>query len=148
MNFLDGMAVAHRLGAVVADLAEKHADELERRVRDLRQLWQPATRMIVEQAIRYNVRRSSFYQRIDDEIRAAKNAARAVRVELEPGGYTRDVRITIRKDDPHAFRSDWKYAEKRFSARLRAAATVLRDRGAWGAYHAVHIDGLLTLERL
>ena len=104
--------------------------------------------MIVEQAIHYNVRRSSFYQRIDDEVRAAKNATRPVCVELEPGGYKRDVRITIREDDRHAFRSDWKYAQERFSARLRAAATVLRDRGAWGAYHAVHIDGLLTLKRL
>jgi hypothetical protein len=102
----------------------------------------------VEQVIRYNVRRSSFYQRIDDGVRAAKNADRAVCVELEPGGYERDVRMTIRQDDPHAFRSDWKDAEKRFSARLRAAATVLRDRRAWGAYHAVHIDGLLTLKRL
>jgi hypothetical protein len=100
------------------------------------------------QRIRYNVRRSSFYQRIEDAVRATNNASRPVHVELEPGGYRRDVRITILKDDPHTFRSDWKYAEERFSARLRAAATVLRDRGAWGDYHAVHDDGKLTLEPL
>lgn len=100
------------------------------------------------QPIRYNVRRSSFYQRIDSAVRIMDNVSRSVHVELEPGGYRRDVRITILKDDPHAFRSDWRYAEERFSARLRAAATVLRDRGAWGDYRAVHDDGNLTLEAL
>jgi hypothetical protein len=100
------------------------------------------------QAIPYNVRRSSFYQRIDDQVRAANSGTRPVHVELEPGGYKRDVRISILQDDRHAFRSDWKYAQKRLSARLRAAATVLRDRGAWGEYHAVHANGSLTLKRV
>jgi hypothetical protein len=100
------------------------------------------------QPIRYNVRRSSFYQRVYDAVLATNNVSRRVQVQLEPGGYRRDVRITILRDDPHNFRSDWKYAEERFSARLRAAATVLRDRGAWGDYRAVHDDGNLTLEAL
>lgn len=56
--------------------------------------------------------------------------------------------IEILPGDPHAFRSIWPGDEKRFSARLRAAATVLRDRRLHGRFHAVYRDGVLTLERL
>ena len=99
------------------------------------------------QAILYNVKRSSFYRRLEEAVRESDGLSRPVRIELgKRGGYARDVQIEI-GDDPHAFRSTWTGAERRFSARLRAAATVLRDNGIHGRFHAVHQGGKLTLER-
>lgn len=100
------------------------------------------------QPIPFNVRTSSFAQRIEQAVRQAGDLSRPVRIELKPGGYERDARIWIRADDRHHFLTDWtgKYPS-RFSARLRAAATVLRDLGLYGEYRASHQDGLLTLHR-
>ena len=99
-------------------------------------------------SIRYNIQRSSFAQRIEDAIRESGDVSRAVQVELEPGGYNRDTQIEIGADDPHYFRTEWSGKDQsRFSARLRAAATALRDRRLYGRYHASHKDGTLVLRR-
>lgn len=101
------------------------------------------------QPIRYNVNRSSFYGRIEQAVAASDGLTRAVELDLgKRRGYARDVYIDIPRDDPHAFRSSWAGAERRFSARLRAAATVLRDRGIHGGFHATHHDGVVRLERV
>lgn len=100
------------------------------------------------QPIPFNVRSSSFASRIEQAVRQSRELSRPVRIQLEPGGYERDARIRIRADDRHHFLTDWNGKDpSRFSARLRAAATVLRDLGLFGEYHASHHDGLLTLRR-
>jgi hypothetical protein len=101
------------------------------------------------QPIPYNVRSSSFAPRIEQAVRQAGSLSRPVRIELGPGGYEREARIDIRADDRHHFHTDWTGKDpSRFSARLRAAATVLRDLGLTGRYHASHLKGVLTLHRI
>lgn len=97
--------------------------------------------------ISFNVRRSAFYEAIAAAVHNSERLSRSVEIELDkPGGYARDVEIEI-GDDPYEFRSTWNGAERRFSARLRAAATVLRDQGLRGRFHAVHRDGRVILSR-
>jgi hypothetical protein len=97
--------------------------------------------------INFNVRRSSFHERIAAAVHNSDRLSQSVEIELDkPGGYARDVEIEI-GDDPYEFRSTWNGAERRFSARLRAAATVLRDSGLRGRFHAVHRDGHVILSR-
>ncbi|MBW3570671.1 MAG: hypothetical protein KY467_06155 [Gemmatimonadetes bacterium] len=101
------------------------------------------------QEIRYNVHDSSFRPRIEHAVAQSRGLSRPLRIEFGTrGGYTRDVWIEIPGDDPRTFRSSWGGAERRFSARLRAAATVLRDRGIRGRFRAAHEDGILRLERM
>lgn len=95
----------------------------------------------------YNRGRSSFYDRIDEAVRGSSGRSQPVRVELGPCRWNRNVAIEIRADDTEAFRTSWKGDQGYFSARLRAAATVLRDRGIHGRFRAIHADGLLTLSR-
>lgn len=98
------------------------------------------------QPIRYNVRRSSFRSRLEAALRGW-DRSKPIRIDLmKTGGYARDLQITIGRTHAEHFRSTWPGAEKRFSARLRAAATVLRDLRLAGRYHAVHRDGTVTLE--
>lgn len=100
------------------------------------------------QSIHYNLRRSSFYPDIEAALRDWKDRSQTIQVQLSSGGYERDLRFTIAPGDGYTFQSTWKGAEKRFSARLRAAATVLRDLGLTGEYHALHHDGIISLTKL
>lgn len=100
------------------------------------------------QSIRYNVRQSSFYPALEAALRDWKDQSQAIQVRLPSGGYERDLRFTVAPGDRYTFQSTWKGAEKRFSARLRAAATVLRDLGLTGEYHALHRDGIISLTKL
>jgi hypothetical protein len=70
-----------------------------------------------------------------------------LRIELRPGGYARDVVVVIRQDDPHAFWADWESKQpSRFSARIRAAATVLKAAGLAGRYRITHDDGVMVIQ--
>jgi hypothetical protein len=100
------------------------------------------------QSIRYNVRRSSFYPAIEAALRGWKDRSQPIQVQLSSGGYERDLHFTVSQGNADTFVSTWKGAEQRFSARLRAAATVLRDHGFTGEYHASHRDGIITLTQI
>ncbi|HEX6039080.1 hypothetical protein [Longimicrobium sp.] len=100
------------------------------------------------QPIFYNVGRSSFRPAIDAALRGWSDRSRPLAIPLKPLGYKRDVRIVIERGNDDAFQSTWRGEEGRFSARLRAAATALRDLGRYGEYRAVHRDGTVTLTLL
>lgn len=70
-----------------------------------------------------------------------------IRIDLGPRGYERDVEITIPATGRTTFTSNWSGSDpSRFSARIRAAATALRDRGLSGRYHVTHFSGILTIK--
>jgi hypothetical protein len=78
--------------------------------------------------------------------RITQELAHEVRVDLGPRGYERDVHITIRTHDADEFDAEWESDHpSRFSARLRAAATVLQRRGFSGRFWLSHRDGLLVI---
>lgn len=95
----------------------------------------------------YYLTRSSFFPAIETALDAAGADFDELKVYLGPRGYERDETIEI-DHDPRAFRTSWRHDPGRFSARIRAAATVLHRRGIHGRFHAVHADGRLTLQRL
>jgi hypothetical protein len=99
------------------------------------------------QRISYNVKKSSFRAPIEAAIRESGRLARPIEVNLGPRGLERnDVLIVIDPGDSATFGTDWEGTDPSwFSARLRAAATVLRDQGLPGRYRASHCDGVLTL---
>ena len=64
-------------------------------------------------------------------------------------GYGGCVEVTLPGDSPRTFGTDWAGADPtRFPARLRAAATALRDAGLSGRFRLTHRAGTLTLEHL
>jgi hypothetical protein len=92
--------------------------------------------------------RSRFFEPIGAALKQFPTG-HPVKVMLGPGGYERDVHVHIRVDNPDAFQTDWKGKQpSRFSARIRAAATVLRDRGLFGRYRITHFGGTLTVTAL
>jgi len=92
--------------------------------------------------------RSEFFEPIRKALRAAGGElSNPVRVSLRAGGYARDAHVFIRRDDPRYFVTDWESNQPtRFSARCRAAATVLQQNGYEGRYRIRHEDGTLTIE--
>jgi hypothetical protein len=95
------------------------------------------------------VTRSVFLHACVDAIRAGRtslDSGGVVVVILEDGGYGGRVEVTIRADDTAAFGTDWENSDvSRFPARIRAAATALRDEGCFGRYVIEHRDGALTI---
>jgi hypothetical protein len=62
------------------------------------------------------------------------------------GGYDGEIQVKIQAPDELEFEAalelrDW----TRFPARIRAAATALRDRGLLGRFRIGHQDGQLTI---
>jgi hypothetical protein len=92
--------------------------------------------------------RSRFFAPIREALSSQSLDERRVEVELGPRGYERDVTVRIRLEDARLFETDWAGKDpSRFSARIRAAATVLRDYGFYGLFRISHYDGLLCIER-
>jgi len=63
------------------------------------------------------------------------------------GGYDGEVYVTIESTVEKEFEAevslnDW----TRFPARIRAAATALRDAGCYGRFRITHSDGILTIK--
>ena len=96
-------------------------------------------------------RRSRFLQACEDAIRSGRvalDAGGAVSVQLEEGGYTGRVLVTIRPGDLSSFASDWEGNDvTRFPARLKAAATALLRCQCIGRFLLVHNDGSLEISR-
>ena len=70
-----------------------------------------------------------------------------VRTELsKDGGYDGDVVLRVEFSDEEAFQTSWSGPDPtRFPARIRAAATALRDEGLTGRYTVKHEDGALSI---
>jgi hypothetical protein len=99
--------------------------------------------------IRYVTRRSQFLGPCEAAIRrhrAELDAGGIVSVNLPPGGYDGRVIVTIRPNDCSDFGTDWEHPDPtRFPARIKAAATALRNCGCEGRYEVSHSDGSLTI---
>jgi hypothetical protein len=92
--------------------------------------------------------RSSFFDPIDRAVRKSGTLDQPLQVELPPGGYERTAEIFIRGEDTNSFSTDWMSKQpSRFSARLRAAATILQRRGFTGRFLLSHVNSVLTIER-
>lgn len=100
--------------------------------------------------IRYNVRRSSFYNQLAVAIDESQRLTRPVTVELGGRGLTRgDVLIRVTADRPDVFLTDWEGSDQSwFSARLRAAATVIRDLKLYGDDRGSHRADTLNLRKI
>lgn len=90
--------------------------------------------------------RSVFYPQIRERLRQAIDVwPRHVRLN-RTGGYSGNVTVTIRRINEAEFEAnkelrDW----TRFPARIRAAATALRDAGHRGRFNIVHQNGELSV---
>lgn len=62
------------------------------------------------------------------------------------GGYTGCIRVQIAKANPLEFQADWENRDwTRFPARIRAAATALRDTDHFGAFVITHQDATIQI---
>jgi hypothetical protein len=101
--------------------------------------------------ILYNVQDSKFADPCVTAIhanRARLDAGETIEVNFleDKPGYSKRIEVTIRANDTTTFRTDWESADpSRFPARIKAAATALRDCGCCGRYVIEHRDGLLTI---
>lgn len=67
-------------------------------------------------------------------------------VMLTPQGYDGTVTVEVDRDDSGTFYAEWEGSDvTRFPVRIRAAATALRDRRAFGRYTISHENGLLRI---
>lgn len=95
--------------------------------------------------------RSKFLEPILDALQADREAlesGRAVRIDLEEGGYGGEVDVVIDKNNSGGFEADWKGEPSRFPQRLKAAAWALFREGLEGAFRLAHEGGILTVRQL
>lgn len=92
--------------------------------------------------------RSSFLPAIHAALDSAGGCDGAVVVELSPQGYPGTIQLELTEDANDSFETDWEHADPtRFPARIRAAATALRDRRCYGVFLVSHDEGRLTINR-
>ena len=76
----------------------------------------------------------------------ALNAGQIIQVLLEAGGYSGKIKVTVKPSDLMEFETDWEHSDAtRFPARIKAAATALRDCGYVGGFNISHTDGVLSI---
>lgn len=69
-------------------------------------------------------------------------------LESEASGYPGEVRVTIHPDLDEGFGSSWTGTNPtRFPARIRAAATAIKDHGYKGDYLIEHEEGILKIHK-
>lgn len=105
------------------------------------------------QHIPYLTRRSAFVEPVRAVIRAAGGVEYgrplAMAFDAPAPGYAGTLEVVISPTDPHEFETTWTGADPtRFPARIRAAATALRDEGCCGRFRVAHDSGRLRVERL
>jgi len=62
------------------------------------------------------------------------------------GGYGGCIRVKIDRSHLREFEANWENEDwTRFPARIRAAATALRDTGHFGTFDISHEDGALLI---
>ncbi len=102
--------------------------------------------------IKYNIRGSTFLLPIKAALQ--QNAQRlrrgaSVSLSLAAGGFPGRITITIDPKHLSSFPTDWNNNDHTwFPARIKAAATALRDLGFAGSFEIWHEDGLLKLRRV
>ncbi len=96
-------------------------------------------------------RRSEFFEPIHGAIKAAGGCSclnQALTVSLSRQGYPGKIRVFIREEEAGVFDAEWEGSDPtRFPARIRAAATVLRDLRCHGRFLISHQAGVLTITR-
>src|SRR5262245_22640889 len=97
--------------------------------------------------IRYLTKSSRFVPAIADAIDARGGEVDGKwHINLVDGGYHGRVIVDIDSRDREEFWCDWEGADAtRFPARIRAAATALRDCRRFGRFLIEHADGLLSI---
>ncbi len=96
--------------------------------------------------------RSKFTASCQDAIAAQQevlNAGQIIIVSLQPGGYLGEIKVTVDAGNSADFETDWSADDPtRFPARIKAAATALRDCGSTGSFGISHADGgVLTINK-
>src|SRR5690349_3831200 len=93
---------------------------------------------------------SEFFAPIQAAVdNAQRQLEKPIRIELKRGGYDREVIVEIFPDDPDSFWAEWESRQpSRFSARIKAAATVLKRAGLSGRYRISHEDGVMLIQRV
>jgi len=92
--------------------------------------------------------RSDFYSQIRESLRQANDVWPLLVPLNKTGGYSGDVTVTIRRTNEAEFEADVELGDwTRFPARIRAAATALRDAGLLGRFEIDHQDGQLTVNQ-
>ncbi len=93
--------------------------------------------------------RSAFLAACEDAVRQGREALEAgqpVEVVFEEGGYPGRVTVEIREHDDVTFGTDWESTDiTRFPARIKAAATALKDCRCYGRYLIEHNAGAVTI---
>lgn len=89
--------------------------------------------------------RSAFYSIV---MSALKNGAPPIQIDVgKAGGYPGRHTVTIGAVDELEFEADVELSDwTRFSARIRAACTALRDSNMPGNYLIAHEDGQLSVQ--
>lgn len=93
---------------------------------------------------------SSFYEPCRSALRRGNDlllaGPAAVEFEKEKAGYPGDELIEIQSRQEGVFRTDWEGSDPtRFPARIKAAATALRDEGYRGTFRVWHEEGTLVI---
>ena len=90
--------------------------------------------------------RSQFYPLVREALDESGNRWPVVVQFPKTGGYGGTVRVTIRSATEAEFEADLELNDwTRFPARIRAAATALRESGRLGSYQVKHHDGTLEV---
>jgi hypothetical protein len=102
--------------------------------------------------INYNTRPSSFLLPLRAVIRKNQHKLQTggpVSVNLPAKGFEGDLYITIDPQNPACFVTNWTNTDPTwFPARIKAAATALRDSGYSGRFKITHDGGLLTMRQV
>lgn len=101
--------------------------------------------------IPYLIRHSDFLLPCKVAIRKNRRQLQAggpIRVSLPDGGYHGLVFVTITPNNSIKFGTNWTNNDpSRFPARIKAAATALKDSGYVGRFEIRHTDGTLNIRQ-
>lgn len=105
--------------------------------------------------IPYNTEPGGFRGIISDAIKSKETLtgdSGQIEIELntEASGYSGKVKVDIQQaiDDGFTVVSGWKGKDiSRFPARIKAAATAIKDSGLQGTYSVSHKDGIIKIEK-
>jgi len=71
-----------------------------------------------------------------------------IRLQEPRSGYAGCVQVTVSRNDPTRFATDWTSDPSRFPARIKAAATALQRCRCFGVYRISHNDGTIEITRI
>jgi hypothetical protein len=96
--------------------------------------------------------RSSFLAYCESEIKGRKSdlvKGQKISIYLGPDGYDGQILVLIDPTNRNEFESSWESPHvSRFPARIKAAATALRNCFSFGSFEINHKNGDLTIRAL